>query len=322
MKLLLFAVPIVAVVAFLVVFGMFFRLWVEAKAVGLPVTIFGMMMMRLRGIQPAPVVELMKSLWKAGIEVPLGDMETHILAGGDLHAVAEAAIASEKADLGMNFRSIAAIDLAGRDVVDAVKTHVNPKVLLCPPPGQGQSGISGVAQDGIRLAARARVTVRTQLGRLVGGAGEQTIIARVGEGIVAAIGSAESHREILEHPERISEYLLERGLDSGTCFEILSVDIADVDVLDNVAARLQSQQAAADTRIAQANAEMRRAAAIASRQEMKARTVEMEGRVTAAKSTVPLAVSSAFVEANMGSQKPLVKTHNYRLRWKPLGTNL
>lgn len=322
MKLLLFALPIAAVIALLVVFGMFFRIWIEAKAVGLPVTLFGLMMMRLRRIAPGPVVELMKSLWKSGIEVPLADMETHILAGGDLRAVVDAAIAADKADLGMDFRSIAAIDLAGRDVVDAVKTHVNPKVLLCPPAGSGLTGISGVARDGIRMAARTRVTVRTQLGRLVGGAGEQTIIARVGEGIVAAIGAAESHRDILEHPERISAYLLERGLDSGTCFEILSVDIADVDVLDNVSARLKSQQAEADTRIAQANAEMRRAAAIAARQEMKARTVEMEGRVTAAKSTVPLAVSSAFVEANMGSQRPLVKTHNYRLRWKPLGTNL
>lgn len=315
-KLLVFAVPVVCVFAGVLAFAPLFNLWLQVKAAGLPVSIFHLLMIRLRALDPGMVMENMIQLWKAGVEVPVGDLEAHILAGGDLVSVTNACISAEKADLGVDFRTVAAINLAGRDVVDAVNTRVNPKVLLCPPPVSGQDSISGVAQDGIRIAARARVTVRTQLTRLVGGAGEETIIARVGEGIVAAIGRAESHRDILERPEMISEYLLAKGLDSGTCFEILSVDVADVDVLDNVAARLISRRAEADKRIAQAQAEMRRAAAVAAQQQMRARTTQMRSHVESARATVPLALGSALREANMGRKVPLEATVNARLRWR------
>ena len=299
-----------------VVFMMFFNLWLQAKATGIPISLLDMLLMRLRRVDPAQIVNCTVSLAKAGVDVDPGDLETHVLAGGNLGAVTDAVIAAEKADLGFSFQMVAAIDLAGRDVVDAVNTRVNPKVVLCPPAGSQTATISGVSQDGVRLGARARVTVRTRLDRLVGGGGVDTIVARVGEGIVAAIGRAESHREILEKPEMISEYLLNKGLDSGTCFEILSVDIADVDVKDNVGARLKATRAETDKRIAQARAEVRRAAAIAAQQEMKARTTEMQGRVVAAKSTEPLAVASAFGEANMGRLTPLRPHVNARMRWR------
>ena len=311
---ILVAVVIIAVPC--VVLAMFFNLWLQAKASNVPVSLVDMLLMRLRRVSPETVVNCMISMSKAGISVDVHDLETHVLSGGDLLAVTEALISADKADLDVDFQRIAAIDLAGRDIVDAVNTRVSPKVLICPPPRAGITAISGVAKDGVRLAVRARVTVRTQLERLVGGAGEGTVIARVGEGIVTAIGSAESHRDILEKPETISEFLLAKGLDSGTCFEILSVDIADVDVIDNVAARLQSAQAETDKRIAQAHAEVRRAAAVAAHQEMKARTTEMESRVVAAKAVVPLAVSSACCEANLGRALPMAATVNPRMRWK------
>lgn len=302
--------------AFLILFGMFFNLWLNAKAAGVPLPIMRMAVMRLRRVDPRHILDAAIRLWKAGDPVPIEDLEAHVLAGGDLEAVTEGLIAAQKAGLEVDFRTVAAISLAGRDVVDAVKTRVHPKVVVVPTPRSGLSAIAGVAQDGIRLAARARVTVRTQLDRIVGGAGEDTISARVGEGIVAAIGRAASHRDILERPERISEYLLEKGLDSGTCYEILSVDIADVDVLDNVAARLNSTRAEADKRIARAKAEVRRAAAVAAHQEMKARTTESESRVTAARAAEPLAAASAFKEANMGRVRPLARTVDARLRWR------
>jgi uncharacterized protein YqfA (UPF0365 family) len=295
---------------------LFFNLWINAKAAGVPLSVLRMAMMRLRRVDPARILDATIRLWKSGDATPVDDLETHVLAGGHLEAVVEALIAAQKAGLPVDFRTVAAIDLAGRDVVDAVQSRVNPKVVTVPPAGAGLSGISGVARDGIRLEARALVTVRTRLERLVGGAGEDTIVARVGEGIVAAIGRAPSHREILEKPDLISAHLLDKGLDSGTCYEILSVDIADVDVVDNVAARLKSSQADADTRIAQAHAEIRRAAAVATQQEMKARTVESRGRVTVARATVPLALASALDEANLGSQHPLLPVHSQRLRWR------
>jgi uncharacterized protein YqfA (UPF0365 family) len=273
-------------------------------------------MARLRGLNPEFLIDCLITLWNAGLEIELNNLEAHVLCGGHLGPVVDAAISAEKAGLNVSFRQLAAIDLAGRNVVDAVNARVNPKVLVCPPPNVGNGAISGVARDGIRLEAKARVTVRTNLDRLVGGAGEETVIARVGEGIVTAIGRADSHRQILERPELISECVLARGLDSGTCFEILSVDIADVDVVDNVAARLKSSQAEADKRIAQANAEIRRAAAVAVHQEMTARTTESESRVTAARSTVPLGVAAAFEEANLGRARPLPHSVNARMRWQ------
>ncbi len=315
--LLLFVVAFgVPCLAYLYVWLSCFGLWVEIRANGLPITVLDMLFMRLRRVSPDYIVHNLISLSHAGVDASPGDLEAHVLAGGDLQAVIDAVIAADKADLGVGFREVAAIDLAGRDVVDAVNTSVRPKVLLCPPANDPAKVISGVSKDGIRLGATARVTVRTQLSRLVGGAGEDTIVARVGEGIVAAMGGAPSHRDILERPETISEHLLAKGLDSGTCFEIVSVDIGDVDVLDNVAARLSSARAEADKRVAQANAEVRRAAAVAAHHEMTARTTEMEGKVVSAKADVPLALASAVAETNIGRSKPLRPTVNNRVRWR------
>lgn len=314
--LILLALAAAAIVAVLVVVAMFLNLWVNAKAAGVPLSILQMAMMRLRRIDPARILDAAIRLWKAGAATEIDALEAHVLAGGHLEAVVEALISARKAGIAVDFPAVAAIDLAGRDVVDAVQARVNPKVVTVPPAGSPSGGISGVARDGIRLEARARVTVRTRLERMVGGAGEDTIVARVGEGIVAAIGRAASHREILEKPDLISACLLEKGLDSGTCYEILSVDIADVDVLDNVAARLKSSQAEADKRIAQAQAEVRRATAVAAQQEMRARTVESAGRVTMARATVPLALAGACDEANLGSGHPLRPLLGHRLRWR------
>jgi uncharacterized protein YqfA (UPF0365 family) len=306
------------VLAAVAVVAAFFNLWIQAKATQVPVSLLDMLAMTLRKISPARVVGCKIALAKAGVEVETADMEAHLLCGGNLEAVADALIAAHKAELGVDFRRLAAIDLAGRDVVDGVRTRVNPKVIMCPPAGAKVEGICGVSRDGVRLAVRARVTVRTRLDRLVGGAGEETIVARVGEGIVSAIGHADSHRDILANPELMSAHLLAKGLDSGTAFEILSVDIADVDVLDNVAARLQSVQADTDKRIAQARAESRRAAAVAARQEMRAKTVEMTGRVVTARSRVPLALSSAVREVNLGLPRPPAGLLPARVRWGQL----
>ncbi len=304
------------IVAGLILIGSSITLWIQAQAAGVPLSIPHLVMIRLRRLQPAEILEHAVRLWKAGLPTPIGLLEAHALSGGNLPQVVEAFIAARKAGLTIDFSTIAAIDLAGRDVADAVQARVNPKVVTVPPAYAQQDGISGVARDGVRLAARARVTVRTRLDRLVGGAGEETIAARVGEGIVAAIGGADSHRDILEKPDLIARRLLEKGLDSGTCFEILSVDIADIDVMDNVAARLRSSQAAADTRIAQAQAEVRRAQAVAAQQEMRARTVESASRVTGARATVPLALASASVEANLGSHRPWRPLVASRCRWQ------
>ncbi len=298
------------------VVAMFANLWIQARATGIPVGLLHMLMMRLRWINPAQVVNSLIVLDKAGIAVSPEQIEAHILSGGDIDAVVDALVRAEKADLGMGFAAIAAIDLAGRDVVDAVRTHVNPKVLVCPPPNSGLSYITGVCQDGIAVAATARVTVRTRLDRLVGGAGEETITARVGEGIVTAIGSAASHKILLESPENISRQILGRGLDSNTCFEILSVDIADVNIEDNVGARLQSEQAEADKRVAQARAEIRRAAAVAVHTEMQAKTTDMQSRVVGAGAVVPRGVAAAFQEGNLGRRARLPASQNPRLPWK------
>ena len=298
------------------VFAAYFQLWIQVKATHVPIDLLDLPLMRLRGVDPDLLVNVAVSLHKAGLQIPREQLEAHLLAGGNLEAVANALISAEKAGLNVGFREIAAIDLAGRDVEAAVISRVNPKIISCPPPGSGQQVITGVCQDGIRLGARARVTVRADLSKIVGGAGEETIIARVGEGIVAAIGRANSHREILQHPERITEYLLERGLDSGTCFEIVSADIADVDVIKNIGAELQSNQAEADKRMARARAEVRRAAAVAAHQEMKSRTVDMHSRVVAASAELPYAVASSLGEGNLGAHRPWRPSVHHRLRWR------
>jgi uncharacterized protein YqfA (UPF0365 family) len=301
---------------FAVIIALFFNLWLQAKASGVPVTFLEMAMMRLRRINPAMVVGSAVPMYKAGLDVDMLDIQAHVLAGGNLDAVTDALIRADKADLGMDFRTLAAIDLAGRDVLDAVRTHVQPKVISCPSPTSGLRGISGVCKDGIRLSVTARITVRTRLDRLVGGAGEETIIARVGEGIVATIGKAETHKVLLEHPELISQRLLERGLDSGTAFEILSVDVADIDVEENIGARLISERAHSDKMVAQAMAEMRRAAAVAAHTEMRARTCESRSRVVSAKAVVPRAAAAAFLEKNLGCKSRLPATVNNRIRWR------
>jgi uncharacterized protein YqfA (UPF0365 family) len=288
-----------------------FSLWLEANAAGLGVSFIDLFTIYLRKLDAIELVDCLKVMRKAGVEVSLADLQSHKLAGGQLAHLKNAVVAANKAGIKLGYREIAAIDLAGRDVSDAVNSHVNPKVLRCPVPGQPlvdgrEPGIAGIAKDGVRLEVKARVTVRTRLDRLVGGAGEATILARVGEGIVGAIGQAESHRQILESPERIAQAILQRGLDSGTCFEVLSVDIADIDVMDNVAARLRGQQAEADKRIARAKAEERRARAVANRQEMLSQTMDMRSRVVAARENLPLAVAGACYADNMGSPRPIV----------------
>lgn len=294
----------------------FFPLWLQAKASGVPVGLWDMWMMRLRKLDPEQIVQTMIALTKAGIAVEHESMEAHVLSGGHLAPVVDALISAHKAGLEVSFPQVAAIDLAGRDVRNAVVNRVNPKVLVCPPERSGLDMISGVCQDGIRLGVKARVTVRTNLARLVGGAGEQTVLARVGEGIVAAIGRTLSHKEILARPEIISEHLLSRGLDSGTFFEILSVDIADVEVMDNVGARLQAARAETDKKIAQAHAEIRRATAVAAQHEMKAETLGSYSAVVKAKAAMPLAAASAFREANVGSPRPWPALAGGRLRWQ------
>ena len=307
---------VVAAVAAAVTVCMFGALWVQVLSTRVPISLLNLLTMRLRRVAPRLVVECMIKLRKAGINVFCGELEAHILAGGDLVNVTEAAISADKANLAVGFQQLAAIDLTGRDVLSAVNTHVRPKVITCPAPGAPSPVIAGVCQDGVRLGVRSRITVRTRLDRLVGGAGEETMAARVGEGIVAAIGRASSHKDILQGPEAISEYLLAQGLDSGTCFEVVSVDIADVDVMGNVGARLQSAQAESDKRVARAQAEMRRAAAVATRHEMRARTTDMRGRVVAAEATVPRGVTSAFWEGNLGRPPPLPGTVHDRTKWR------
>ena len=232
-------------------------------------------------------------LWKAGLKIGTNELEAHYLAGGNPTAVADALIAADKASLDLSFERAAAIDLAGRDLVDAIRTSVSPRVIATPL-------IAAVAKDGIQVKATARVTVRTNINRLVGGAGEETIIARVGEGIVTTIGSSSSHKEVLENPDRISQVVLAKGLDSGTAFEILSIDIADVDVGSNIGAFLQIDQAEADKKIAQAKAEERRVMAIAREQEMRAQVEEMKAKVVEAESQLPLAIAEALKKGNIG----------------------
>jgi uncharacterized protein YqfA (UPF0365 family) len=269
------------------------RLWMEAVFAGVPVSLGDLVGMRLRKVNPAMVVRPLIAATKAGLTLTTRELEAHYLAGGHVDRVAKALISADKANLGISFKQAAAIDLAGRDVLEAVRVSVNPKVLDTP-------RVAAMAKDGIQLIATARVTVRANINRLVGGAGEDTILARVGEGIVSTIGSATSHKAVLENPDNISKTVLAKGLDAGTAFEILSIDIADVDVGKNIGAELQTDQAEADKRIAQAKAEERRAMAVAHEQEMKARVQEMRAQVVQAEAQVPMALAEAFRRGLLG----------------------
>jgi len=268
-------------------------LWISALAASVRVSIFDLIGMRLRRVSPARIVNPMIKAQKAGLNTPVTKLEAHYLAGGNVDRVVNALIAAERAKIPLTFERGAAIDLAGRNVLEAVQMSVNPKVIQTP-------GISAMAINGIELKAVAKVTVRANIDRLVGGAGEETIIARVGEGIVSSIGSSETHKEVLENPDLISKAVLAKGLDAGTAFEILSIDIADVDVGRNIGAQLQTDQAEADKRIAQAKAEERRAMAVASEQEMVARVQEMRAKVVEAEAEVPLAMAEAFRSGRLG----------------------
>ena len=272
------------------------RLWIEARFSGVKINLGTLIGMRLRKVNPPAVVRPLIAATKAGLTLSVDELEAHYLAGGDVGRVATALISADKAGIELPFKQAAAIDLAGRDVKEAVQVSVNPKVIQTPK-------VSAVAKDGIQLIALARVTVRANINRLVGGAGEETILARVGEGIVSTIGSAESHKAVLENPENISKTVLTKGLDSGTAFEILSIDIADVDVGKNIGAELQTDQAEADKRIAQAKAEERRAMAVAAEQEMKARVQEMRAKVVEAEAEIPLAMAEAFRKGNLSSRQ-------------------
>lgn len=269
------------------------NLWITAVFSGVRVGLFELVFMRIRKVPPSVVVNSLITATKAGLKLSTQALETHYLAGGNVPSVIKALISADKANIALDFNQAAAIDLAGRDVFEAVQISVNPKVITTP-------RVAAVASDGIQLIAVARVTVRANIAQLVGGAGEDTILARVGEGIVTSIGSAVTHKEVLENPDKISKLVLSRGLDAGTAFEILSIDIADVDVGKNIGADLQTDQAAADLKVAEAKAEERRAMAVAAEQEMKAKAQEARAKVIEAEAEVPKAMAEAFREGNLG----------------------
>jgi len=286
--------------AFFLMAARFVGLWFQALVSGTPISLINIVGMSLRKIPPRIVVGAYINAYKAGIKgVSVGDLETHFLAGGNISNVVRAMIAADKANIPLTWRQATAIDLAGRDILDAVRTSVNPKVIDCPDSKPG-SYITAVAKDGIQVRCRARVTVRTNIAQLVGGATEETIIARVGEAIVNSIGGAETHTVVLEAPHRISNLALEKGLDSGTAFEILSIDIADISIGENIGAKLRADQAESDKRIAQAKAEERRAMAVAMEQENSAKIKDMQSRVVEAEAQVPLAMAEAFRKGNLG----------------------
>ena len=288
-------IVIAVVILFLLILFRFvpMGLWISALAANVHVGIFTLIGMRLRRVVPAKIVNPLIKAVKAGIKIPINKLEAHYLAGGNVDRVVNSLIAAQRANIPLEFERACAIDLAGRDVLEAVQMSVNPKVIETPV-------VAAIAKDGIELRAKAKVTVRANIDRLVGGAGEQTIIARVGEGVVTTIGSAENHKSVLENPDLISKTVLSKGLEAGTAFEILSIDIADIDVGRNVGAQLQTDQAEADKKIAQAKAEERRAMAIAGEQEMKAKTQEMRAKVVAAEAEVPMAMAQALREGKLG----------------------
>ncbi|TCZ75587.1 UPF0365 family protein [Paenibacillus albiflavus] len=290
-QLIIIALVLIAVVIFFTFVPV--MLWISALASGVRVSILTLVAMRIRRVIPSRIINPQIKATKAGIGLTINQLESHFLSGGNVDRVVNALIAAHRANIMLEFERAAAIDLAGRDVLQAVQMSVNPRVIETPI-------ISAVAKDGIEVKVMARVTVRTNIDRLVGGAGEETIIARVGEGIVTTVGSSSSHKDVLENPDLISRTVLDKGLDAGTAFEILSIDIADVDVGKNIGAHLQTDQAEADKRIAQAKAEERRAMAVAKEQEMKAKVVEMRAKVVEAESQVPQAMSDALRSGKLG----------------------
>ena len=299
----LVAIPAIVVIVFFVILLWFVPvgLWIAASFSGVRVRIFGDLVgMRLRGISPQVIVNAQISAVKAGLKLNIADLEAHLLARGNVTSVVNALIAADKAKIELPFQQATAIDLAGRDVFEAVQVSVNPRVITTP-------AVSAVALDGVQLLATARVTVRANINRLVGGAGEDTILARVGEGIVSAIGSAETYEDVLENPDIISKTVLERGLDAGTAYQILSIDIADINVDKNIGASLRAEQAEADQIVAQAKAEERRAMAVADKQVMTAKVEEMRAKIVEAEAQVPRAVAGAFRSGNLNTQ-PQVET--------------
>ncbi len=292
---LIIFIIVLLVILFPVLFLAFIpgALWISARAANVKVGIVTLVGMRLRRVVPARIVNPLIKATKAGIDLPINKLEAHYLAGGNVDRVVNSLIAAQRADIPLEFERAAAIDLAGRNVLEAVQMSVNPKVIETPV-------VAAIAKDGIELRAKAKVTVRANIDRLVGGAGEQTVIARVGEGVVTTIGSAVSHKSVLENPDAISKTVLSKGLEAGTAFEILSIDIADVDVGRNIGAQLQTDQAEADKRIAQAKAEERRAMAVAYEQEMKASVQEMRAKVVEAEAEVPKAMAQALREGRLG----------------------
>lgn len=293
---IMFLVVAVAIIVVLIVFLYYVPvfLWISAQVSGVRISLIQLFLMRIRKVPANVIVQAMIEAHKAGLrEVTRDDLEAHYLAGGHVQKVVHALVSAAKANIELGFKMATAIDLAGRDVFQAVQMSVNPKVIDTPP-------VTAVAKDGIQLIAKARVTVRANIRQLVGGAGEDTVLARVGEGIVSSIGSSESHKQVLENPDSISKLVLKKGLDSGTAFEILSIDIADIDIGKNIGATLQMDQAQADKNIAQAKAEERRAMAIALEQEMKAKAQEARAKVIEAEAEVPLAMAEAFRSGNLG----------------------
>jgi uncharacterized protein YqfA (UPF0365 family) len=289
---------VLVVVAALIVFFLFLyfvpvNLWITAVFSGVKISIMDLVLMRLRKVPPSIVVNALINGTKAGLNITANEIETHYLAGGNVNNVIKALISADKATIQLNFKTATAIDLAGRDVFDAVQLSVNPRVIDTPP-------VSAMAKNGIQLLVKARVTVRANINQLVGGAGEETVLARVGEGIVTNIGSAHDHKSVLENPDQISKTVLSKGLDAGTAFEILSIDIADIDVGENIGAKLQTEQASADLKVAQAKAEERRALAVAQEQEMKAKAQEARAKVIEAEAQVPQAMAEAFRSGNLG----------------------
>ncbi len=283
----------VAVLVFFLIFMRLFGLWLSAQLAGVRISLLQMILMRWRRVDPRAIVDNMVTSHKAGIPVTRDQLEAHYLAGGNIKRVVNALVSADKANIPLDFKAATAIDLAGRDVFEAVQLSVNPKVIESPP-------VTAVAKNGIQLIARVKVTVRANIQKLVGGAGEETILARVGEGIVTTIGSADHHKAVMENPDTISKTVLAKGLDSGTAFEILSIDIADIDIGKNIGAELQMDQANADKNIAQAKAEERRAMAVASEQEMKAKAQEARAKVIEAEAEIPKAMAEAFRSGNLG----------------------
>jgi len=289
--LILFGIAIIGFFVFLYFVPV--NLWITAIFSGVRISLFSLVFMRVRRVPPRIIVESLITATKAGLRLTAEDLETHYLAGGHVPSVIKALISADKANIQLSFKQAAAIDLAGRDVFEAVQTSVNPRVINTP-------SVAAVAQDGIQLIAKARVTVRASIAQLVGGAGEETILARVGEGIVTSIGSSQSHKDVLENPDKISKLVLSKGLDSGTAYEILSIDIADIDVGSNIGAKLQIDQANADLKVAEAKAEERRAMAVAVEQEMKAKAQAARAKVIEAEAEIPMAIAAAFRSGNLG----------------------